>query len=653
MEKGSEEPFRQESGTGSSNPTNDAIPPLHPSIREYIFNLTEEEWKDFISMIDCQMARNQFVEMCQAVLKVVSSSSMNVILPVFSHMERNLEHSSNTCPRCKSAGSSTSAQMSGRPASQGRMFRMRGSLAALWKTMMAWRLSRASTVATTALRSFMADHPPDSAKHKTSDLSEVDSMAQHGGQCCDPASIKGMVDRVLSSEGLDGMARHLVDEMQGILQQSSPFVTPLASGRSTPISQPPQMVYSYAEGAMGDLLKPLLPFLVAHSAPLDGPGLRRADSPATDGVDEVPVDSMAQHGGQCCDPASIKEMVDRVLSSEGLDGMARHLVDEMQDILQQSSPFVTPSASGRSTPIPQPPQMVYSYAEGAMGDLLKPLLPFLVAHSASLDRPRLRRADSPVTDAIDEVSATVTAENMDTASSHSKDQSERRPASCEPDLTQQDCSRRSMISVFTNLMVHELMIMLQKDAAAAKQERSNDQKYEDLIDKVMSTFGGASGAPNMHEHLNNIKIQTIYRIMDGLLLQEFGSEAIQQRAGNPEVGFGNIFLTKLRELFRNSADVTDVPPSAQRASSSIGPVHASAGDKKQKAGRFSRFRLKAPKRRSTKVSPIANCDMAGKHAETPAPTENISDAPADGPKAGKRSWFMRMFSCCLQSPTLA
>ncbi|XP_063068704.1 uncharacterized protein LOC134460182 [Engraulis encrasicolus] len=599
-------------------------------------------------MIDCQMARNQFVEMCQAVLKVVSSSSMNVILPVFAHtrMERDLEYSSNTCPRCKSAGSSTSAQMSGRPASQGRMLRMKGSLAALWRTMMAWRLSRASSVATTALHSSMADHPANSATHKASDLSEVDSVAQHGGQCCDPASIKGVVDRVLSSEGLDGMARHLVDEMQGILQHSIPFVTPTASGRSTPISQPPQMVYSYAEGAMADLLKPFLPFLVGHSAPLDGPGVRRADSPTTDGEDEVPVDSMAQHGGQCRDPASIKGMVDRVLASEGLDGMARHLVDEMQGIQQQSSPFVTPSASGRSTPISQIPQMVYSHAEAAMEELLKPLLPFLVAHSAPLDGPGLRRADSPATDGVDEVPATATAENMDTASSHSKDQI-TRAASCEPGVTQQDCRRRSMISFFTNLMVHELMIMLQKDASAAKQEMSNDQKYGDLIDKVLSTFGGAPGALNMHDHLNNIKIQTIYRIMDGFLLKEFGSEAIQQRAVNPEDGVGNIFLTKLRELFRNSAEVTDVPPSAQTASSSIGPVHATAGDKKQKAGRFSRFRLKTPKRRSTKVSPIANCDIAGKHAETPALTA------ADGPKPGKRSWFIRMFSCCLQSPTLA
>ncbi|XP_063077180.1 uncharacterized protein LOC134467201 [Engraulis encrasicolus] len=416
------------------------------------------------------------------------------------------------------------------------MLRLKVSLAALWKTMMAWRPSCASPIATAALCSTVTDHLCDSAEQKTSDLPEVDSVAQHGGECCDPASIEGMVDRVLSSEGLDGIARHLVDEMQGILQESSPSVPPSDSGRSTPLSRPPQMVYSYAEAAMEDLLKPLLPFLVAHSAPLDGP--RRADSPATDAVGELP----------------------------------------------------------------------------------------------------------------------ATAENKETASSHSKDQS-TITASCEPDMEPQDSvsqKRRSMISFFTNLMVHQLVVMLQKDAAV--KEWSNDQKgtCEGLIDKVLSEFSGASGAPNSHEHLNNIKTQTIYRIMEKLLLKESGSEDIQQKAVKLEDGsFHKSFLTKLRERFhKNNKEVTVAPPTSLRASSSLGSVPGATGA--QKAGRFSRFRLKFPKRRSTKVSPAsAISDMANKHAETAAPcaSEMTSDASVDGPNTCKRSWIMRVFGCCRQSPT--
>ncbi|XP_063060364.1 uncharacterized protein LOC134453489 isoform X2 [Engraulis encrasicolus] len=535
MKKGSEEPSQHGPGPKQSDGPNT---PLHPSIQEYILNLNEEEWKDFISMIDCQMARNQFVEVCQAVLKVVSSSSMNVILPVFAHMERDLEHSSNTCPRCKSAGSSTSVKVSGRPASQGRRLHLKVSLAALWKTMMAWRPSCASPIATTALCSSVTDHRSDSAEQRTSDLPDVDSVAQHGGECCDPASIEGMVDRVLSSEGLDDIARHLVDEMQGFLQEGCASVPPSDSGRSTPLSRPPQMVYSYAEAAMEDLLKPLLPFLVAHSAPLDGP--RRADSPATDAVGELP----------------------------------------------------------------------------------------------------------------------ATAENMETASSHSKDQI-TRTASCEPNMEQQysvSQKRHSMISSFTNLMVHQLMVMLQKDAAV--KEWSNDQKgmCEGLIDKVLSEFSGASGAPNSHERLNNIKIQTIYRIMDKLLLKESGSEDIQQKTVKLEDGsFHNSFLTKLRELLhKNNKEVPDAPPISLRAPSSLGSVPEATGA--QKAGRFSRLKLRVPKRRSTKVSPVSAISDMDKHAETAAPcasTEMTLDASVDGPNTCKRSWIMRVFGCCLQSPTEA
>ncbi|XP_063056641.1 aldo-keto reductase family 1 member A1-B isoform X2 [Engraulis encrasicolus] len=535
MKKGSEEPSQHGPEPKQSDGPNT---PLHPSIQEFIFNLNEEEWKDFISMIDCQMARNQFVEVCQAVLQVVSSSSMNVILPVFAHKERDLEHSSNTCPSCKSAGSSTSAKMSGRPASQGRMLRLKVSLAALWKTMTAWRPSCATSIATTALCSSVTDHRSDSGEQRTSDLPEVDSVVPHGGECCDPASIEEMVDRVLSSEGLDSIARDLVDGMQGILQQSSPSVTPSASGRSTPLSQPPQMVYSYAGAAVEDLLKPLLPFLVAHSAPLDGP--RRADSPAPDAVDELP------------------------------------------------------------------------------------------------------------------------AENKETASSHSKDQS-TRTASCEPDMEQQDSESQkrllSMISFFTNLMAHQLMVTLQKEAAV--KEWSNDQKgmFEGLIDKVLSESSGASGAPNSHEHLNNnIKIQTIYSIMEKLLLKESGSEDIQQKAVKLEDGsFHNSFLTKLRELLhKNNKEVTDAPPTSLRASSSLGSVPVATGA--QKGGRFSRFRLKVSRRRSTKVSPVSAISDMDKHAETAAPcasTEMTSDASVDGPNTCKRSWIMRVFGCCLQSPTEA
>ncbi|KAG5278903.1 hypothetical protein AALO_G00103990 [Alosa alosa] len=53
------------------------------SFQECILSFSEEEWEDFSSLLNTPMTRTQFSELCMAILKVVSLSSMIVIVPAY------------------------------------------------------------------------------------------------------------------------------------------------------------------------------------------------------------------------------------------------------------------------------------------------------------------------------------------------------------------------------------------------------------------------------------------------------------------------------------------------------------------------------------------------------------------------------------------
>ncbi|XP_063047261.1 uncharacterized protein LOC134441001 [Engraulis encrasicolus] len=582
MKEGSVDPFQDDPGPdGSSSP--EPFP-----VQDYISNLSEEDWIAFSSLMNRPMTRSQFVDICQTVLKVVSSSSMGMILPAFAHMERDLECYSYTPSRSKSAGSD---KTTGAPVGLGGMMRMQGALAAFHKCTAAWRCP------VSALAN--AVRPP--------------SMTKLRIYC--------------------------------------------AKRRPSPD----------------------LPDVVTVTRPSTVTELRVYSANCMASPDLPEVVSVPRPEGESLDPISIDRILERVLSDESIDHVAKHLVDL---VLQEDRPSVTRGKCCPSSPLPE----MYSYAEAAIKDLLQPYFLPLVAHGATVDSAELRPAASAAPDAVDGVQATAKVEE-DAVSSQSRAPSAN--SSCELNMTHQPDSsglqvHASMVSFFTDLMVNQVMDKVHLDAHAQQDDatdepdpasaggpdgcltsllmlrllanmrdggRSSVDKgmLQKLIDKILSEFrSGVSGVPNVRGYLNNTRIQNINRTMEEFLLKEFGSKNILWRAANlKDDSFNTTFLAKLSEVLR--VEVSGAPP-VLSGSTILESEPKAAGGKK---GKKSTFGVKIPNRRkrSSKVSPISVAADKGQQAVTPAPSGNISAAPADKVKPGKPSWIKKLFSCCLPSET--
>ncbi|XP_048103288.1 uncharacterized protein LOC125297170 isoform X1 [Alosa alosa] len=195
-------------------------------------------------------------------------------------------------------------------------------------------------------------------------------------------------------------------------------------------------------------------------------------------------------------------------------------------------------------------------------------------------------------------------------------------------------------------------IMDQQTASADMTDCSRE-----LIQKVLSEFSSASGTPNFLTYESNTKIQTLYRSMDKFLLKEFGPEAILQRAVETQnVSFDNILLTALRKelLPHCDTEATSAPSTPTAAPSEpLEPVPGAASGQTTRKRPKLRFSMKMPKRRSKKVAPTsAFSDSTAGHVESLASRTPSNKATpvvsASGQKTRKRSFFIRMFACCIQ-----
>ncbi|XP_063077242.1 uncharacterized protein LOC134467271 [Engraulis encrasicolus] len=593
MRKGTEDPFQYEPGPGSSHSDGPSSPQPF-TVQEYISNLSEEDWMAFSSLLNPPMTRSQFVEICQTVLKVASSSSMGLILPAFARMERDLECYSYSPSRFKSAGSSSSDRTTGAPVGLGGMLRMQGALAAFHKCTAAWRRPvsalanavRPSTV--TKLRIYCAKRRPSpdlpdvtvtrpstvtelrvySANRMASlDLPEVVSVLRQEGESQDPTGIDRILEKVLSNEGIDHVAKHLVDQMHGVLQEGR---LPETTSQCSPSSQLTEM-YSYAEAAIKDLLQPYFLPLVAHAASVDNAEFRGAAFAAADAVDGVQAKAKAEDA----------------ISSQSRAQSARSSTASCElDTIHPDSSALQVHAS-----------MVSFFTDLMVNQVLDKL---------HLDIPAQQDA----------------ADEPDTASAGGPD------------------------GCLTSVLMLRLLANMRDGGRS-----SVDKGLQELIDKILSELSGPSGVPNVHGYLNNTGIQNINRTMEKFLLKEFGSKNILQRAANPkDNSFNMTFLAKLREVL--NAEATGAPSALSGSAfpgSDSGPKAAGG----MKTGKKSKFGVKIPNRRkrSSKVSPIGVAADKGQQTVTPAPSGNTSAAPADKVKPRKRSWIKKLFSCCVPSET--
>ncbi|KAL2100839.1 hypothetical protein ACEWY4_002600 [Coilia grayii] len=285
------------SGSASGSPQEETH--LSP-LQEYILNLTEEEWMVFSSMLQTPMTRTHFMEICLAILKVVSLSSITVVLPAYVCIAKDAEtsnsRSSTPIPTrmslCQSSlvtsggftddeseGSTSSPEITGGPVSQ-MLLRMKGALANLRRAVV-WQTSQhvvceVPDSADTATQHSTSHGSPAQDDHHS--LSAAAMVAQYGGASHDLTCIARILERLLSSGNVDQIAKNLVGQIQAVWRDSSPTLNPVDdAGKSTSGSEnrkivpqrtlsASQMVYSYTEEAIKGLLQPYLLPLVTWNA---------------------------------------------------------------------------------------------------------------------------------------------------------------------------------------------------------------------------------------------------------------------------------------------------------------------------------------------------------------------------------------------------
>ncbi|XP_063060444.1 uncharacterized protein LOC134453593 isoform X2 [Engraulis encrasicolus] len=407
------------------------------------------------------------------------------------------------------------------------------------------------------------------------------------------------------------------------------------------------------------------------------------------------------------DPQRYDVMLTKLFSSESIDTIAKELVGQVDSVLTSSAPLTEAAKN---------PEALYSFAEGAFKNLLQPHLPQLVAHSAPENVASPDACETvPDTGRLTDMLLAVLRNSNSGAALGSQDSVRDAASSSNMDQSSAGQKHQSLVGVFSSVMVQQLQDMMHKDSVAAQNQQGDLQvqassitnepettstgrpssaaswlpRYEDrkedngcfttvlllrllakmrdahtspkdkteisqqLTEKILAEFTSASGgSPSFQEYLGNVKIQSIYKTMDTFLVKKFGPGAVLRRAENTQdESFDDMLLMKLREEMSNQygAEVPAASSALSGGSSSLGPVSEEAGGQ---TPRKNRWRLKIPKRRSSKVAPVNSASNIGLQGETDAPR-----APSDDPgtavpaaeeqKSRKRPWY-HIFTACFR-----
>ena len=430
-------------------------------------------------------------------------------------------------------------------------------------------------------------------------------------------TITTILESILSSGNVHNIAKNLVSQVQGVLQDSSPTSIPVAASKSVSDSEilqkrvpqrtvsASQLVYSYAEEAIKNLLQPYFLPLVAWNAREDAASARvplpRIPSPVPSllGLDKAvcsclmtrliqrlpaninyqePVDSSRSDATseqvvisplrKCRDVTNLFTIV--------MASMVMDMVDSELDRHQRSSDVSRMLSTAED-----------NISAGHYDDLFSGLIQRFIAEFSY--------SDSIFSDEVDDVS--------DTAFS-TRSQSTRSGTASQ--------KLENMLGLFTRVMISQVMDVLRIESGVEldrdmirtrspssvgsvlgtdssdygcfvtvlmlrllakikdQPNASADMMYSsrELIEKVLSEFSSASGTPNFQTYPSTLKIQATSRTMDKFLLKEFGPETVLQRAvETQDVSFDNILLTALRNELLQQCD-TEVPaaPSASSAS---------------------------------------------------------------------------------------
>lgn len=340
----------------------------------------------------------------------------------------------------------------------------------------------------------------------------------------------------------------------------------------------------------------------------------RDEQPAVSVVSDIP-------GEHSDDLTYVTSILERLLSSGKIHMIAKNLVGQLQDIVPRKSisdSEILPEGSPQRTLSPS--DLVYSYAEDAIRNLLQPyLLPHMVGKSseeASLVRVPPSKIQSAQSSYVGKTTSALPALRGDMAAGSGPQK------------------RGEVVNLFTRVMVHQVMDIVQAestlelnrnqaeiDPIAQEQiivghpspvpsvlgpdssdygclvtvlmlrllAKLKDQQIasgynvdtsEELIQKVFSEFSSDSGTPNFRSYQTNPKIQAIYQAMDKFLLKEFGPGTILQRAvETKDFSFDNILLTALGKELQHQSDIgiTSVPhPTVLSATTSREPVPGAA-----------------------------------------------------------------------------
>ena len=462
-------------------------------------------------------------------------------------------------------------------------------------------------------------------------------------------TITTILESILSSGNVHNIAKNLVSQVQGVLQDSSPTSIPVAASKSVSDSEilqkrvpqrtvsASQLVYSYAEEAIKNLLQPYFLPLVAWNAREDAASARvplpRIPSPVPSllGLDKAegtclitrliqrlpayihfrePVDSSATSEQDVISPSrkfsDVANLFTRVMTFQVMD-----MVDSELDRHQRSSDVSRMLSTAED-----------NISAGHYDDLFSGLIQRFIAEFSY--------SDSIFSDEVDDVS--------DTAFS-TRSQSTRSGTASQ--------KLENMLGLFTRVMISQVMDVLRIESGVEldrdmirtrspssvgsvlgtdssdygcfvtvlmlrllakikdQPNASADMMYSsrELIEKVLSEFSSASGTPNFQTYPSTLKIQATSRTMDKFLLKEFGPETVLQRAvETQDVSFDRTLLTALRkELLQQCDTEATAAPSAQAAPPSPQPVPVAD------EGRTSRTKLKMPKKRfNIKVQYITN-----------------------------------------------
>ncbi|XP_063070548.1 uncharacterized protein LOC134461582 [Engraulis encrasicolus] len=712
MKKGSEGPPVPDPGSSGSfdvsrpgsAPGPSQEEPSLSDLQEYILNLSDEEWMAFASLLHTPMTRTHFLQICKAILRVVSFSSITMVVPAYVCMTKHAEmHFSR--PSSATSFVSSSEITPKRPGSQ--MFlKLKSALGSLQKSV-AWQKT---------------SHSPDAP-------AQCPMVAEHGGsESHDLTCMAKTLQRLLSSENIDNIAKGLVDQIQAVRQDRSPTPTTL-DGKSSPGSESretapqkaTQVVYSFTEQAIKVLLKPFLRPLVEWNAGRD------VSMSSVSGIGSTPAEKslLGQEKPDCSclvarlmqalpsiphqqtanlttfarssSSTEVANVFSQLMTSQVIDMIDSEMAKHLDQKITQDEALARILST---TPDKDEPVLgkFRTSSPDAQGGLMSRLLKRFLSEFKSTDLPVLDAVDDvPASASISEKTQSASAKLEDVLGLFTSvmvhkvlelldadlegkqggdldlangvyDRDTRPPSALSIPFSSTAPSMPHSDSIITDIYKYVTTRDKQFISAARKhpgdtedngclvtalvlrlltkmqdqQTATADAKTDTqkLLERLLLEFTNASGALEFSAYQNNAKLQALYCTLNTRLLRNFGSRGILQRPVDATDPSFDDLL--MSALSKELLKQCDAEATAGTSAPGAPPPPEPQTGRTGSQTHKRWFSFKIPKRHSkTKVSP----------SDTVPPGTNQSnnaDAAVPVQKPRKRSMFIRLFTCCFK-----